>query len=142
MIKMLTAICCTLFSWLFGAWDTAIIVLMMFIVLDYVMGVIRAYMNKTISSNVGFKGLTKKLLIIFILIIAVALDRLMDNNVWIFKTLVCYFYIANEGISMIEIAVDLGLPIPQKLVDTFTQLKKGQNTESSIKDNGKKPKKY
>lgn len=134
--KMTTAVLGTFFTWLFGSWDTAIVVLVMFMVLDYITGVIRAYINKEVSSDVGLKGLTRKLMILFILIVAVALDRLMDSGTWIFRTLVCYFYIANEGISLTENAAGLGLPIPQKLVDALAQLKEGQKkdiTESEDK---------
>ena len=71
----------------------------------------------------GLKGLSKKFLIILILIGAVALDRLMSNGIWVFRTLVCYFYIANEGISLLENAGNLGLPVPEKLKAALAQLK-------------------
>ena len=71
----------------------------------------------------GLKGLSKKFLIILILIGAVELDRLMSNGTWVFRTLVCYFYIANEGISLLENAGNLGLPVPEKLKAALAQLK-------------------
>lgn len=121
------AVIATAFTFLFGDWDIAIIVLIGFMVLDYVTGVLVAYINKKISSKIGLKGLTKKFMIILILIGAVMLDRLMNNGTWMFRTLVCYFYIANEGISLLENAGNLGLPIPDKLKEALEQL---QNKES------------
>lgn len=117
------AVLATVFTYLFGSWDTALIVLITFMVLDYITGVFYAINTKTVSSEVGLKGITKKLIIILILIGAVMLDRMMSNGTWMFRTLVCYFYIANEGISLLENAGNLGLPIPNKLKDALEQLK-------------------
>lgn len=115
----------TFFTWLFGTWDIAVIALIVFMVLDYISGVCVAYINKEVSSDVGLKGLTRKFLIILVLIAAVLLDRLMNTDNWIFRTLVCYFYIANEGISLLENASNLGLPVPEKIKDALIQLKDG-----------------
>lgn len=123
------AIVATAFTYLFGGWDTAIIVLITFMVLDYITGVLYAWNTKTISSEVGLKGLSKKLLIILVLIGAVMLDRMMSNGTWVFRTLVCYFYIANEGISLLENAGNLGLPIPEKLKSALEQLKDKESEE-------------
>lgn len=123
------AIIATGFTYLFGGWDTAIIVLITFMVLDYITGVLYAWYTKTISSEVGLKGLSKKFLIILILIGAVMLDRMMSNGTWVFRTLVCYFYIANEGISLLENAGNLGLPIPEKLKSALEQLKDKESEE-------------
>lgn len=112
----------TFLSYLLGDWDTAIIVLIAFMTLDYITGVIVAFLNKEVNSEIGFKGLAKKFLIIIILIAAVCLDRLLNNEGWVFRTLVCYFYIANEGISLLENAGNLGLPIPSKLKKALEQL--------------------
>ena len=119
----------TWLTWLFGTWDTAIGILVLFIVLDYCTGIIRGYVNKELSSDVGLKGIARKAVIFIVLIIAVALDRLMNTGNWVFRTLVCYFYIANEGLSLIENCGALGLPIPDKLKDALAQLKDGEKKE-------------
>ena len=62
-------------------------------------------------------------------IVGVLLDRLLNEGTWVFRTLIAYFYIANEGISLIENCVGLGLPVPQKLQDTLIQLKEGNKKE-------------
>ena len=116
-------------TWLFGTWDTALVVLVCFMVLDYFTGVLRAWTNKEISSDVGLKGIARKTVILIVLIVAVLLDRLLNTGTWVFRTLICYFYIANEGISLLENCAGLGLPIPEKLKDALVQLKDGEKKE-------------
>lgn len=117
------------FTWLFGSWDIALMVLIFFIALDYATGVLRAYVNKEVSSKVGLKGIARKAVIFVVLIVAVLLYRLLNTGNWVFRTLVCYFYIANEGISLLENCAGLGLPIPEKLKDALAQLKEGEKKE-------------
>ena len=119
----------TVLTWLIGAWDTALIVLVLFMALDYITGVIRAYINKSLSSSVGLIGIARKCLIFIVLIVSVLLDRLLNSEIWVFRTLVAYFYIANEGISLLENCVGLGLPIPQRLKDALEQLKEGNKKD-------------
>lgn len=121
--KYIVAVAGTTITWLFGAWDVALLVLVAFIVLDYITGVVRAYINKELSSALGAKGILKKAMIFIILICAVLLDRLINADNWIFRTIVCYFYIANEGISLLENCSSLGVPIPKKIQDALLQLK-------------------
>ena len=108
--------------WMFGPWDTLIAVLLAFIVLDYLMGVFNAAVQKTLSSSVGFKGLAKKVAIFAMVGLAALLDRVAPMNGAI-RAAVCLFYIANEGISILENAGALGLPLPAKLKDMLVQLK-------------------
>ena len=112
----------TFFTYLFGGWDIALIVLMTFMALDYITGVVYAVINKSLNSNIGFKGLIKKCMILVVLVVAVLLDRMINGESWVFRTLVCYFYIANEGISLLENAANLGVPIPNKIKDALEQL--------------------
>ncbi|HII4514067.1 TPA: phage holin family protein [Clostridium perfringens] len=114
------------FTWLFGAWDTPLATLVVFIILDYITGLTRGYVNKELSSDVGLKGIARKAMIFIVLIVAVMLDRLLNTGSWMFRTLVCYFYIANEGISLLENGAALGLPIPEKLKDALVQLREGK----------------
>lgn len=123
------AVVATFFTYLFGGWDAAIGILIVFMCLDYVTGVIVAYQNNLLDSEVGFKGLVKKFMILVILIVAVMLDRLMNTGTWVFRTLVCYFYIANEGISLLENVSNLGVKIPDKLKDALVQLNKDESEE-------------
>ena len=131
--KFSTVILGTGLTWLFGAWDTALIVLICFMVLDYSTGLLRAYVNKEVSSDVGLRGIARKAVIFIVLIVAVLLDRLLNTGSLVFRTLICYFYIANEGISLLENCAGLGLPIPEKLKEALAQLKDGEKKE--IKNN-------
>ena len=120
--KLIVSALGTGLTYLIGSWDTALVVLAIFVVLDYVTGVLVAWVNKTLNSSIGYKGLAKKALILVVLIMAVCLDRLLNSEGWIFRTMVCYFYIANEGISLLENAGNLGLPIPNRLRQALEQL--------------------
>lgn len=122
--NVIVAILATFFTYLFGSWDLALQVLIVFMVLDYLTGVLHAYLIGQLSSEVGFKGLVKKCMILVVLIIGVMLDRILGTGTWVFRTLVCYFYIANEGISLLENISNLGVPIPNKIKNALEQLNK------------------
>ena len=127
--KVIVAAIGTGLTWLFGSWDTALVVLIAFMVLDYITGLLRAWINKEVSSDVGLKGIARKTVIFIVLIVAVLLDRLLNTGTWVFRTLICYFYIANEGISLLENCAGLGLPIPERLKDSLEQIKDGEKKE-------------
>ena len=128
-LKGVVAIVGTALTWLFGAWDTALMVLVCFMVLDYCTGVIRDFINKEVSSDIGLKGIARKAVILIVLIVAVLLDRLLNTGTWVFRTIVCYFYIANEGISLLENCAGLGLPVPESIQNALVQLKDGEKKE-------------
>ena len=128
-LKGVVAIVGTALTWLFGAWDTALMVLVCFMALDYCTGVIRAFINKEVSSDIGLKGIARKAVILIVLIVAVLLDRLLNTCTWVFRTIVCYFYIANEGISLLENCSGLGLPVPESIQNALIQLKDGEKKE-------------
>lgn len=120
----IVAVLATFFTYIFGSWDLALQVLIVFMVLDYGTGVLYAFLNNQLNSEVGFKGLVKKLMILVVLIIGVMLDRILGTGTWVFRTLVCYFYIANEGISLLENVGNIGIPIPNKIRNALEQLNK------------------
>ncbi len=120
----IVAVLATFFTYIFGVWDLAMQVLIVFMTLDYGTGVLYAYLIGQLSSEVGFKGLVKKCMILVVVIIGVMLDRMLGNGTWMFRTLVCYFYIANEGISLLENVGNIGIPIPNKIRNALEQLNK------------------
>ena len=124
------AIIATFFTYLFGGWDVALSILITFMILDYITGVIWAYIQKNLNSEVGFKGLVKKCTILIVLIVGAMLDRLLNSGEWVFRTLVAYFYIANEGISLLENISNLGVPIPAKIKDALEQLNNKEESEN------------
>ena len=129
--NLLTAGVGTFLTWLFGAWDIALMVLVCFMVLDYLTGLIKAYLTKKLSSNIGLHGIARKSVILIVLIMSVMLDRILNSGTWVFRTLVCYFYIANEGLSILENCSVIGLPIPSKIQEALEQLKSREN-ESEV----------
>lgn len=135
IIRYLTIGIGTSFTWLFGDWTSSIQILITLMVFDYVTGLIKSYLNKTISSDIGFKGILRKATIFIVLIVAVMLDKLLNTGTWVFRTIVCYFYIANEGISLLENLSEIGLPIPSQLKNALEQLEKkndGTDTNESV----------
>ncbi|UWD42713.1 phage holin family protein [Clostridioides difficile] len=124
-LSIITAIIGTISTWLFGAWDLALVGLITLMVADYFLGIIKGYTLKELSSTKGFKGIAKKTGILIVLIVAVVLDRLMSNGDWVFRSLVCYFYIANESLSILENCSVIGLPVPQQIKNALKQLREG-----------------
>ena len=123
IFKNILAGICTLLSFLFGDMEGLMVALIALIILDYISGVIAAAVEKRLSSEVGAKGIAKK---IFMLLI-VALANIVDINVigdgHVLKTVTVVFYICNECISLIENAGRIGVPVPKKLLDVLEQLR-------------------
>jgi toxin secretion/phage lysis holin len=124
VFNTIVAVSGTAFTYILGGWDKVLIILVLFMAIDYITGLIGATMQQKLSSSVGFKGILRKTTIFLVLIVAVLLDRLLNEGTWVFRTLVCYFYIGNEGISILENAGKCGVPLPEKLVNILAQLKK------------------
>ncbi len=122
LINLTTGTLATTLVYFLGGWDIALQTLLIVIVLDYITGVFKAIYNRKINSSVGLKGIIKKIGYLIIVAVAVILDKIAGNTGAI-RTLVIYFFVANEGISILENWGGMGLPLPQKLIDTLEQLK-------------------
>lgn len=109
--------------YLLGGWDVALQCLVIAIALDYVSGLIKAYHTKTLSSRIGFRGLLKKLGYLIIVMLAVLIDRVTGNSGAI-HTLVIYYFVANEGLSIIENLSVTNIPIPKVIKKALKALKK------------------
>lgn len=105
-----------------GGCDGLLIALVMFVVMDYISGVMCAIADKTLSSEVGFKGICRKVLIFVLVGIANILDVQVIGTGSVLRTAIIFFYISNEGISLLENAGYLGLPIPEKIKTVLEQL--------------------
>lgn len=105
-----------------GGCDGLLIALVMFVVMDYISGVMCAIADKTLSSEVGFKGICRKVLIFVLVGIANILDVQVIGTGSVLRTAIIFFYISNEGISLLENAGHLGLPIPEKIKTVLEQL--------------------
>lgn len=129
LINFITGTLMTALVYFLGGWDIALQILLTVIIIDYISGVCRAIYNKKLNSKVGLKGIVKKVGYLLIVMLAVILDRIMGNTGAI-RTLVIYFFVANEGISILENWGDMGLPLPQKIFDVLEQLKSDNNPKN------------
>ena len=115
-----------------GGYDGLLYALVVFMVADYITGVMCAISDKALSSAVGFKGICRKVLILMLVGIANLLDVQVIGTGAVLRTAVIFFYLSNEGVSLLENAAHLGLPIPEKLKKVLAQLHdKAEKTEES-----------
>lgn len=105
-----------------GGWDGLLYALIAFVVIDYLTGVMCAINDRTLSSEVGFKGICRKVLIFLLVGITHILDVNVIGSGGVLRTAVIFFYISNEGVSLLENAAHLGLPVPEKIKVVLEQL--------------------
>ena len=105
-----------------GGCDGLLYALIAFVVIDYITGVMCAISDKTLSSEVGFKGICRKVLIFLLVGIGHIVDAQVIGSGGVLRTAVIFFYLSNEGVSLIENAAHLGLPVPDKLKAVLEQL--------------------
>ena len=105
-----------------GGCDGLLIALIIFVAVDYITGVMCAVADKKLSSEVGFKGICRKVLIFLLVGIANIIDVQVIQTGSVLRTAVIFFYLSNEGVSLTENAAHLGLPVPEKLKDVLEQL--------------------
>lgn len=133
-IKIFSAGLGGFFTILFGKLDGLLFALIICIILDYITGVMAAVKERTLDSRTGAKGILKKIGILLIIIMVNVLDVHVFDGSGIIRNVVISFYIANEGISILENAGQLGIPLPKKLVKILNQLK-----DDSEADDPKEP---
>ena len=109
-------------GWFLGGCDGLLYALLAFVVIDYITGVMCAVVDKKLSSSVGFKGIFKKVLIFAVVGIGHILDTQIIGTGSVLRTAIIFFYLSNEGVSLIENAAYLGLPIPKKFKEVLEQL--------------------
>ena len=113
-----------------GGCDGLVLALLLFVVMDYITGIMCAVADKKLSSEVGFKGICRKVLIFMLVGIANILDVQVIGTGSVLRTAVIFFYLSNEGISLLENAAHLGLPIPEKLKLVLEQLHERSEEEN------------
>lgn len=116
-------------GWFLGGMDGFLYALLAFVIIDYITGVMVAAIQKKVSSEVGFKGICKKVLIFILVGMANIVDAQIIGNGSAIRTAVIFFYLSNEGISILENSAIIGLPVPQKLKDVLEQLKDHSDKE-------------
>lgn len=126
------AVIAALGGWLgyfLGGCDGLLYALIVFVVLDYITGVLCAIADHRLSSAVGFKGICRKVLIFALVGIANILDVHVIGTGCVVRTATIFFYISNEGVSILENAANLGLPVPKKVKEVLRQLHDGAESE-------------
>lgn len=122
-IHIIAAVGAAAFGFLWGEFDGLMYALIAFMVLDYLSGILVAIAKKELSSKIGFRGIAKKVIILSLVAVGHILDVNVLNCGSVCRSAVIGFYIANEGISILENSAELGLPLPKKLVSVLKQLK-------------------
>ena len=123
LISNVFSVILTTFIYLVGGFDIAIQSLLIVIVIDYLTGIASAIYNKELSSKVGFKGIIKKFSYLLVVALSVVIDNLLGQS-GLIRSLVIYFFVANDGLSIIENMAEMNVKLPQKLIDALEQIKK------------------
>lgn len=120
----------TFFLSILTGYDTLFKALLIFIVLDYLSGVMRAIYTKKLSSKIGAKGIIKKIGYIVLIVVVEILDILLKDNGYL-RNIIIYMFIANEGISILENWSAMGIKVPDIIKDEFSNLKGGDDDEQN-----------
>lgn len=118
-------------TYLLGGWNAVLGILVLLIGIDYVTGFIKGISYKELSSEIGAKGLIKKAAIFIVIILAHQIDTVASSSTPLFKTMTCYFYISNEGLSIIENLNALDVPLPSFITNVLKKIKVENDTIKS-----------
>ena len=122
-INKIISVILTTFVYLMGGLDIALYSLIIVIVIDYLTGIGSAIYNNELSSKIGLKGIIKKFCYLLIVALSVVIDNLLGQS-GLIRSLVIYFFVANDGLSIIENMAKMNVKLPQKLIDALEQIKK------------------
>ena len=123
LISNVFSVILTTIVYVLGGIDIAIQSLLIVIVIDYLTGIASAIYNKELSSKIGFKGIIKKFSYLLVVALSVVIDNLLGQS-GLIRSLVIYFFVANDGLSIIENMAEMNVKLPQKLIDALEQIKK------------------
>lgn len=123
LISNVFSVILTTIVYLLGGIDIALQSLLIVIVIDYLTGIASAIYNKELSSKIGFKGIIKKFSYLLVVALSVVIDNLLGQS-GLIRSLVIYFFVANDGLSIIENMAEMKVKLPQKLIDALEQIKK------------------
>lgn len=123
LISNVFSVILTTIVYLLGGIDIAIQSLLIVIIIDYLTGIASAIYNKELSSKTGFKGIIKKFSYLLVVALSVVIDNLLGQS-GLIRTLVIYFFVANDGLSIVENMAEMNIKLPKKLIDALEQIKK------------------
>jgi len=121
-------------GWYLGGMDGVLYALIVFVIVDYVTGILSAVHDKTLSSKVGAQGIFRKVVIFLLVGIAHMVDTYVLGHDSVLRTTVIFFYLTNEGVSILENATNLGLPVPTRLKDVLEKLHTEKQKDKEIAD--------
>lgn len=124
-------------AYLWGPWDSLCMTLVAFVAIDYITGITKAAVLKQLDSSVGFQGLLKKLFIFALVALATMIDRIIPEANSAIRSAVMVFYIANEGLSILENAGEMGLPLPKVLKNALHKLGGSDETKPGETEDAK-----
>ena len=123
LINDIASVILTTFVYLVGGFDIALQSLLIVMVIDYLTGIASAIYNKNLSSKIGLKGILKKFGYLCVVALSVVIDNLTGQS-GLIRSLVIYFFVANDGLSIIENMAEMNVKLPQQLIDCLEQIKK------------------
>ena len=123
-IQMIVAVLGGYIGYFLGGWDGFLYALVAFVVIDYITGLMVAVLEKRLSSAVGFRGIFKKVVLFSLVAVGHIIDSRLIQSEGVIRTAVIFFYLSNEGISILENTAKIGLPVPEKLKSVLAQLNK------------------
>lgn len=122
LITDIISVILTFFVYLLGGWDVALQSLVIVVIIDYLTGIASAIYNKKLSSKTGLKGIIKKFCYLLVVALSVVIDKLLGNS-GLIRNLVIYFFVANDGLSIIENMAEMNIKLPKKLIESLEQIK-------------------
>lgn len=122
LLNEILSVILTTSIYLLGGFDIALQSLLIVIVIDYLTGIASAIYNKELSSKIGFKGIIKKFCYILVVALSVVIDNLLGSS-GLIRNLVIYFFVANDGLSIIENMAEMNIKLPKKLIEALEQIK-------------------
>lgn len=123
LISDILSVILTTTVYLLGGFDIALQSLIIVIIIDYLTGIASAIYNKELSSKIGLQGIIKKFCYLLIVALSVVIDNLLGQS-GLIRSLVIYFFVANDGLSIIENMAEMNVKLPQKLIDSLEQIRK------------------
>ena len=123
-IQMIVTVMGGYIGYFLGGWDGFLYALVAFVIIDYITGLMVAILEKRLSSEVGFRGIFKKVVLFSLVAVGHIVDSRLLQNEGVIRTAVIFFYLSNEGISILENTAKIGLPVPEKLKNVLAQLNK------------------
>lgn len=138
IVHAVSTVCGAIIGFMFGEVTGLIVALTFFMAVDYVTGMIKAYDKKQLSSEIGFRGIFKKVTILCLVSVAHTIDLYVIGSSAVVMSATAMFYIGNEGLSILENAADLGIPLPPPLIKALKQISDVQKKKEDEKEKEEK----